>query len=55
MVVSVRMPEELHAELAQLAEADDRPMSREIVHLLRQAVEDRKRQTEPRPRKPPTP
>jgi predicted transcriptional regulator len=55
MVVSVRMPEELHAELTQLADIDDRPMSREIVHLLRQAVDERKRQiigVRSRPRKP---
>lgn len=42
MIVSVRMPDDLHGELARVAQADDRPLSQYIVHLIRKELEKNK-------------
>lgn len=41
--VTVRLPAELHREIEQLAEQEDRSLNGEIVNLLRDAVERRKK------------
>jgi predicted DNA-binding protein len=49
VVVSVRMPAELRDRVSSLAENEDRPLSREIVHLLKIAVELAERGNLPKP------
>ncbi len=36
--VNLRLPDDLHAELAEAAKVDARSLNKEIVHLLRQAL-----------------
>jgi len=42
---SLRLPEELHAELHQIAQREDRSLTNQIHRFLREAIErDRRRQ-----------
>lgn len=43
--ITVRMPSDLHEKLAQLAQTDTRSLNAEILVLLREAVEQRERNT----------
>ncbi len=52
--VSLRMPEELHAAVLQLAQADTRSMHAEILVLLREAVVARSAREGQAPAKPAT-
>ncbi len=39
--LSVRLPDDLHAQLVEAAKGDDRSLNSEIIHLLRRALERR--------------
>lgn len=39
--VNLRLPDELHAELAEAARADERSLNSEIIWLLRRMLEQR--------------
>ena len=39
--MNLRLPDDLHAQLAEAAKADTRSLNSEIVHLLRRALERR--------------
>lgn len=44
MTVNVRFPDDLHREIAAMAEADDRSLNGEIVHAVRQFIAARRQQ-----------
>ena len=39
--VNLRLPDDLHALLVEAAKTDDRSLNSEIIHLLRQALDNR--------------
>jgi predicted transcriptional regulator len=45
VTVNVRFPNDLHQEIAALAEAEDRSLNGEIVHAVRQYVAGRRQQS----------
>lgn len=38
MALQVRLPDDLHAEIKQLTEQDDRPLNRTVIRLLRSGL-----------------
>jgi len=36
--VTLRLPEDVHAEIAEIAKAEDRSLNAQIVHFLRRQV-----------------
>jgi predicted transcriptional regulator len=45
--ISIRLPEDLHAEMKALADKDYRLLTQEIVFALRQFVESRRENPQP--------
>ena len=41
--ISLRLPDDVHAEAVRAAEEDERSLNTEIVRMLRGALEDRRR------------
>jgi hypothetical protein len=39
IVLSIRMPADLHAALSELAQAENRSLSQQVVYLLRQSLQ----------------